>query len=131
MSLPQSPPTTSGIVVISGSNSFSRATSDFPVIQNLFLTSAGTRDQITLFNSFVLDLDLDLEVISTDVTTSGIVILNYALDIGIPFIVPVVIDERIFPFSPVSGVRLFPETVISGVRIFPVLPQFATLTPGD
>ena len=88
----QSPPTTSGIVVISGSNLFDRETSDFPVIQNLLLTSAGTRDQITLFNNFVLDLDLDLEVISTDVTTSGIVILNYIVDIGIPFVVPIVID---------------------------------------
>ncbi len=188
MSLPQSPPTTSGIVVLSGSNSFDPQSSDFPAIRGLiensdnssvllanggggvdttntfFLSSpvvgkitepfkeelevqggVATLDGLVLFlpiagtikepgekeeldtSGVVLALDLDVDITSTAVTTSGIVIVDIFPGAGapiVPFVPPVVFNERFFP----NFQGPFPE---HDSRIFPRLPQFSTLTPGD
>lgn len=185
MSLPQSPPTSSGIVVISGSDLFDPATSDFRVIrgtiqlepkQNLFfggsvftenlgitgaispeprivlripgndiqaVAAVFTNSPITGFISIPLDKqDIvapgfipgspDINITSTSVTSSGIVVMDFFPGAGtpvVPFVPPVVINERLFPiFQGTNFERTFPE---ENRRVFPVLPQFSTLTPGD
>ncbi len=151
MALPQSPPTTSGIVVISGSDFFDPQSSDFPIVRG---TVSGTgRKGIEIlgvppvFDAFadlvvgggqiltssprastvlgrVLRINQDIEIRSTPVTASGIVVMDMFVGAGAVFIVPIVGNVRIFPVF--QGV--FPE---QDRRIFPVLPQFSTLTPGD
>jgi len=150
MALGQSPPTTSGIVVITGSNSFDPQSSDYPVVVGIIETAikkgAETVVGTVTFDDFanlvfagpvisvdklgtaapilgsVLDLTSDVEIRTTPVTTSGIVVMD--MFIGAVFVVPVVGNTRLFPIF--QGV--FPE---QDRRIFPVLPQFSTLTPGD
>jgi len=191
MSLPQSPPTTSGIVVLSGSDSFDPQASDFPVIwgtieepdkseslvvkggggldtTNLFLSTSGVggfagtiqepskealavrgcvvvpgsgvftmapiagtieepdKQTLAVLGHVLHSVD-DVGITSTAVTTSGIVVVDIFPGAGTPaapFVPPVVINERFFP----NFQGTFPE---HDRRIFPVLPQFATLTPGD
>ncbi len=150
MALGQSPPTTSGIVVITGSNSFDPQSSDYPVVVGIIETAIkkGAEPVVgtVTFDDFanlvfvgtvisvdklgtaapvlgsVLDLTSDVEIRTTPVTTSGIVVMD--MFIGAVFVVPVVGNTRLFPIF--QGV--FPE---QDRRIFPVLPQFSTLTPGD
>jgi len=150
MALGQSPPTTSGIVVITGSNSFDPQSSDYPVVVGIVeiaikkgaepvvgtvtfddfanLVFAGTVISVDKLGTAapvlgsVLDLTSDVEIRTTPVTTSGIVVMD--MFIGAVFVVPVVGNTRLFPIF--QGV--FPE---QDRRIFPVLPQFSTLTPGD
>jgi len=150
MALGQSPPTTSGIVVITGSNSFDPQSSDYPVVVGIIETAikkgaepvvgtvtfddfanlvfAGTVISVDKLGTAapvlgsVLDLTSDVEIRTTPVTTSGIVVMD--MFIGAVFVVPVVGNTRLFPIF--QGV--FPE---QDRRIFPVLPQFSTLTPGD
>jgi len=150
MALGQSPPTTSGIVVITGSNSFDPQSSDYPVVVGIIETAIkkGAEPIVgtVTFDDFanlvfvgtvisvdklgtaapvlgsVLDLTSDVEIRTTPVTTSGIVVMD--MFIGAVFVVPVVGNTRLFPIF--QGV--FPE---QDRRIFPVLPQFSTLTPGD
>lgn len=190
MSLPQSPPTTSGIVVLSGSNLFDPQSSDFPVIlgtveepdkssllkvpggggvavTDFFLSNAGgfsgagkeqntkeilgvrgsvaTIDGLFLavppiagtvqkgsteqlgVQGVVFALDVDVDITSTEVTTSGIVIVDIFPGVGAvaaPFVPPVVLNERFFPLFQGP----FPE---HDSRIYPRLPQFSILTPGD
>ena len=141
MVIGQSPPTTSGVVIIFGSESFGPA-SDFPILAGLVasapqsesfstglttivepavvggLAEAGLQPQAPALEVFstalatVFDSQLDLEILPTNVTTSGITIMTFGLGIGqvpIPFIGPFVIN----------------------FRIFPVPPEVSTLTPGD
>lgn len=150
MALGQSPPTTSGIVVITGSNSFDPQSSDYPVVVGIIeaaikkgaepvvgtvtfddfanLVFAGTVISVDKLGTAapvlgsVLDLTSDVKIRTTPVTTSGIVVMD--MFIGAVFVVPVVGNTRLFPIF--QGV--FPE---QDRRIFPVLPQFSTLTPGD
>ncbi len=152
MALGQSPPTTSGIIVITGSNSFDPQTSDYPVVVGIIETAIkkGAEPVIgtVTFDDFanlvfvgtvisvdklgtaapvlgsVLDLTSDVEIRTTPVTTSGIVVMDMFIGAGAVFVVPVVGNARIFPVF--AGV--FPQ---QDRRIFPVLPQFSTLTPGD
>lgn len=182
MGLPQSPPTTSGIVVITGSNFFDPQSSDFPIVRGQVTSSAVTRLNVTgaqvfstefsdlvragFLTSFeVVGLNLiaaqifstefsDLvrtgfltvvgpsigqeeppastvgrvlsptPITQTTVTTSGIVIMDTFVIAAEEFVIPIVINERIYPVF--QGV--FPE---QNRRIFPVLPQFSILTPGD
>ena len=154
MGLGQSPPTTSGIIIISGSNFFDPQTSDFPVIVALPETSRRKQAGPVIatppvFDAFlnlvvgsavaatpsgpkrvedvkavVLDLTSDIGIRSTPVTTSGIVIMDMFFGAGGVFISPIVGNARIFPVF--AGI--FPE---QDRRIFPVLPQFSILTPGD
>ena len=174
MTLPQSPPTTSGIVIISGSNSFDPQSSDFPITRGSisvgrtgievvgaggeelatvsglagtvtvgrtgievigaggeeFATISGLAGFVTVGRTgievagHVLGIPEDIGITSTEITTSGVVIMDMFVGAGEVFIVPIVINERLFPIF--QGV--FPE---QDRRIFPVLPQFSTLTPGD
>jgi hypothetical protein len=158
----QSPPTTSGIVIVSGSNSFDPVTSDWgtvvatlteftegsavrtsdiPFIMNdLSLYTPASGILLTNFNEvifevtagFVPSFEDDTEIISTPVTTSGIVIMNFYPGAGageIPYVPPTYINQRLFPvvFSG-AGERVFPE---KNRRVYPVLPQFSVITPGD
>lgn len=148
----QSPPTTSGIVVISGSAGFDLLSSDFPVLQgfvkveplpavvlgsdpettsDLFMglgRSSGLSRVIyteaSSVNGFVPDQTLDYDITKTTVTTSGIVIFDLFPGAGEEYIVPVVGNVRLFP----EAIRVYPPY---NVRIFPLLPQFSTITPGD
>jgi hypothetical protein len=186
----QSPPTTSGIVIISGSNNFGVG-SDFPVfvltldlspalgvfpdvldmpvndatssplgfgnlkmldnyiaeIQDDMIADFDPADQPPSFSLEIIEdyinifdvtpfqfapSDDSIKITSTNVTTSGIVILDLFPGAGegfIPFVPPVFLNKRIFPvtFSGL-GERLFPE---ENRRIYPVLPQFSVITPGD
>lgn len=150
MSLKQSPPTTSGIVVISGSNFFDPLTSDFPVVQGVLagfnlprnqmnflgsdpqntsalLISGSITGGITIslkermdFPGFVPDATEDTDITTTSVTTSGVVVLDIFPGAGTIFVVPVVGNERLFPIF--QG-----EFPVQDIRIFPVLPQFSTI----
>ena len=150
MALGQSPPTTSGLVVITGSNSFDPQTSDFPVVIGIvessgrkdntvvgappvfddffdlarvgLATTVGRKDSISL--GVVLEISSDVKIRSTPVTTSGVVIMDMFIGAGSVFVVPVVGNARIFPIF--QGV--FPE---QDRRVFPRLPQSSILTPGD
>jgi hypothetical protein len=184
----QSPPTTSGVVVISGSNNFGVG-SDFPAfIMTLDLSppnaaipdgpgmilndatdpppSFGNLHVVDWAVSDPLDMILNaandpppsfgnlqiseavhvqddtsfsfapsedsIKITSTNVTTSGIVIIDLFPGAGagvIPYVPPAYINSRIFPvtFSGL-GERVFPE---ENRRIYPVLPQFSVITPGD
>lgn len=163
----QSPPTTSGVVIISGSNGFDPITSDFGVVvatitdfaedspiptsdipfiindpnhpsTGATVTISGllvtTFDEIVFepIAGFVPDFEDDVGIISTPVTTSGVVIMDIFPGAGageIPFVPPIYLNERLFPINSTPlFVRVFPE---EGRRIFPTLPQDATLTPGD
>ncbi len=170
MALLQSPPTTSGIVVLSGTNEMFGLFGEFPVIRGLVWKGSVLHDdlpgpltlvsepsivQISVSNNIVsplifadqedgapgqklandirlvnvLDMgsNTDVGIISTEVTTSGIVILDIFPNAGVPpvpFVPPVVINARTFPVFQGS----FPE---QDSRIFPRLPQFSILTPGD
>ena len=132
MILGSSPPTTSGIVVITGTN-FSAADAEFPVVTGkitpIILDLAPT---LIYSESFVPDHTADIKIEQTKVTTSGIVVVEIFPGAGAapaPFVPPVVINERIFPiFKGTNFERTFPE---ENQRIFPVLPQFSTITPGD
>jgi len=153
MALGQSPPTTSGLVVVSGSDFFDPQTSDFPIVtggleafekkerglaigavvfDDFFDSVAGggfatffdKRAASILFDGAVLDIDEDVEIRSTPVTTSGVVIMDMFIGAGVVFVVPVVGNTRLFPIF--EGV--FPE---QDRRVFPRLPQSSTLTPGD
>ncbi len=127
MVLRQSPPTTSGVIVISGTNSFNRQTSDFPVPSRLISEFLPPSEVTTLSGvlNFTPKPDDDIEILSTNVTTSGIVVMNFSPNlIGEEFVPPAVGNARIFPVF--AGI--FPE---QDRRIFPVLPQFSILTPGD
>lgn len=141
MVIGQSPPTTSGVVVISGSESFGPA-SDFPILTGIvavgpqpesfttglttifesaavvglsesgLLTQAPALEVFSTALTTVFDFQLDLEILPTNVTTSGVTIMTFGLGIGtipIPFIGPFVINARIFPVSP----------------------EVSTITPGD
>lgn len=185
----QSPPTTSGIVIISGSNDFIAGSSDFPcpvvtivddylptifddlqvtVVPNKTITFGHLEienyvqsdvmqdmDSLDFTNSpaltfghlelteivptVIFDIDAqfaptseNLKITTTEVTTSGIVILDFFPGAGealIPYVPPVFLNQRIYPvtFSGL-GERLFPE---ENRRIYPVLPQFSVITPGD
>jgi len=153
MALGQSPPTTSGLVVISGSDFFDPQTSDFPVVTAVLVPSTKKRAEVevvghVVFDDFfddvfqatiisvekrgssapvlgaVLDLTSDIEIRSTPVTTSGIVVMDMFIGAGVLFVVPAVGNTRLFPIF--EGV--FPE---QDRRVFPRLPQSSTLTPGD
>jgi len=152
MALGQSPPTTSGLVVISGSNNFDSQTSDFPVVVGIVDrvekrgVAAGLGGTVTFDDFFddvhtggiisvdkrgaspvlgtVLDLTSDIEIRSTPVTTSGIVVMDMFIGAGVVFVIPVVGNVRIFPIFQGA----FPE---QDRRVFPRLPQSSTLTPGD
>jgi hypothetical protein len=181
----QSPPTTSGLVIISGSNNFG-VDSDFPVaIMTLDLDVLDVLDmplndvlspppsfgnlgmidhtfEIETFDAMVMNdvtspppsfgnlemvesvhvqdvpffsfapSDDNIKITSTNVTTSGVVVIDLFPGAGegtIPFVPPAFLNQRIFPvtFSGL-GERLFPE---ENRRIYPVLPQFSVITPGD
>jgi hypothetical protein len=182
----QSPPTTSGVVVISGSNNFGVG-SDFPafvltvldnyiadpfddMIVNDVTSPPPSFGNLEMLDNYIADpfddmivndvssppptfsmemiedyitvLDVtpftfapsedNIKITSTNVTTSGIVIIDMFPGAGagfIPFVPPVFLNQRIFPvtFSGL-GERLFPE---ENRRIYPVLPQFSVITPGD
>jgi len=183
MSLPQSPPTTSGIVILSGSNFFDPESSDFPVIRgnvtapdkgmslkgtggqditDLFLSSASggfsgkiaspAKIQLSLKGAvldpadaiyivgkitppqkatqglslagFIPDIGEDVGITSTEVTTSGIVIMEMFPGAGESFVPPVVVNARTFP----NFQGTFPE---QDSRVYPRLPQFSVVTPGD
>ncbi len=123
MALGQSPPTTSGIIVISGSDFFDPQTSDLPIATGSIESSTKRGTGIGVLGT-VLDLTSGVKIRSTPVTTSGIVVIDIFIGAGEVFVVPVVGNVRLFPIF--QGV--FPE---QDRRIFPVLPQFSTLTPGD
>lgn len=165
MALRQRPPTTSGIVVLSGSEMFGLS-GDFPVVQGLVFNSFPVADgptqlimssspqtvQNAFFSNFpsplvfvtpeegaegerqanyqlatVLRVGIDTNITSTNVTTSGIVLLDIYPGAGVeeaPWVPPVVINARLFPLYQGP----FPE---HNLRIYPVLPQYSTLTPGD
>lgn len=126
MVLKQSPPTTSGIIVISGTNLFDSQTSDFPIVSHIIVLDP-TPVAVTISGvlNFAPTPEADIEILSTSVTTSGIVVMNFSPDlVGAPFVVPIVGNVRLFPVF--AGI--FPE---QDRRIFPVLPQFSILTPGD
>jgi hypothetical protein len=72
----------------------------------------------------VLGYPDDWRITTTETTTSGVVVFEMGIGIGTPYVVPVVIDARLFPVSLAS----FPTT-ISGERIYPVLPQYSTIIP--
>lgn len=122
----QSPPTVSGVIVISGSNDFLVGQSDFPIV-----TLAGDVlvEEVVIEGpsiGFVSD-PLNIKLTSTPVTTSGLIVAEIFPNAG--FTPVPVINARLFPV--ISGsvfVRVFPE---EGRRIFPVLPQNSILTPGD
>jgi hypothetical protein len=157
----QSPPTVSGVVIISGSNNFDAHASDFPVVVGsvtesvtyvtdppfstssavdayasslpipLFVTDFAV--DIDIPAGFIPDFDDDVDIRSTPVTTSGIVVVDIFPGAGItgppPYVPPVYFNVRVFPDTSTDlFIRVFPE---EGLRIFPVLPQFSTLTPGD
>lgn len=163
MFVPQSPPTTSGVVIISGSNNFDPPTSDWGVVRGLVVdfvedspipqtdipillneplkgwtTLSGilitdfTEVILEVAGGFIPNFDDDVSIQTTTVTTSGIVVLDFFPGAGIgeiPYVPPVVINERLFPiFQGTDFTRTFPE---ENRRIYPVLPQFSTLTPGD
>lgn len=159
--LPQSPPTTSGIVIISGSNNFDPLTSDFPIVVgvvdfkppdffspparvndpnflidfgvkgSLFFTEVST-DFVILPGGFVPDLSNDVDIKSPGPTASGIVIIDFFPGAGAPLV----------PYVPPTlfNERLYPISSTSDFvrvfpeenrRVYPVLPQFSILTPGD
>ena len=153
MGLPQSPPTTSGIVVLSGSNFFDPQTSDFPIVAGTIqssgrrgaspiigtppvfddffdlvvpggrIQSSGRKGAISVVGA-VLTLTSDVEIRSTPVTTSGVVVMDMFIGAGEIFVVPAVGNVRLFPIFQGA----FPE---QDRRVFPRLPQSSTLTPGD
>ena len=154
MALGQSPPTTSGLVVITGSHFFDPQSSDFPVVvatvdrvdkrgAGPVLASVTFDDLFDLVRTasvisvdkrgipdtapalgVVLTIGADIEIRSTPVTTSGVVIMEMFTGVGGVFVVPVVGNIRVFPIF--QGV--FPE---QDRRVFPRLPQSSILTPGD
>ena len=151
-----SPPTVSGLVLVSGSQNFDVTTSDFPVLRNMQLVQSSVNapllamskaaEDITQISqalgkpmtlqltpvlepqlslsSIVVGFPLDMNIIDTEVTTSGVVILEMYFGAGVAYIPPIVIDARIFPVSTAS----FPVAV-SGTRIYPVLPQYSIIIP--
>jgi hypothetical protein len=184
----QSPPTTSGVVVISGSNNFGVG-SDFPAfVMTLDFSppNAAIPDGLNMvlndvtsppptitalemidfipehFDDMVVNdvtspppsfgnlemvehvhvqdvtvlsfapSDDSIKITSTNVTTSGVVVIDLFPGAGaglVPYVPPSYINSRIFPvtFSGL-GERVFPE---ENRRIYPVLPQFSVITPGD
>ena len=157
MSLGQSPPTTSGIVIVSGSNFFDPQTSDFPVVVAQLTSIREGRLQTSpplVANPPVFDDFFDLVVGEgllgstsgrKDVVGVFGVVLELTSDVKIrstPVTTSGIVILDMFPgagdvFVPpvVSNARIFP--VFAGIfpeqdrRIFPVLPQFSILTPGD
>jgi len=151
MALGQSPPTTSGLVVISGSDFFDPQTSDLPIVTGpiqpnrrrgakpvegtvvfddffdlVFQGTVSTAGRRAAFpvTGLVLDLTSDTEIRSTPVTTSGVVVMDIFTGAGTVFVAPVVGNARVFPIFQGA----FPE---QDRRVFPRLPQSSTLTPGD
>ena len=186
----ESPPSVSGIVVLSGSNDFSAISSDFPVVKGLVsqtytasnpalygsiiprtkevtqIVVSGSRVNLVVagYTSTVMHGEIsprvneviqivasgsvrnlvatsythtpilyagayvvgpsDWRVTQTEITTSGIVLLEMALGIGAEYFIPIVFDARVFPISTAT----FPVAV-SGTRIYPVLPQYSTIIP--
>lgn len=165
----QNPPTTSGVVIISGSYGFDSDLSDFPVILGR-LTVIGTgwdymaspnsilattdnfpmvlvsglpdydrhpyparlvttgwdylaQDSYVVSEPFVaLDFTFpeDHHIDQSPPTTSGVVIWSFYPGAGVAWIVPIVINARLFPIF--AGT--YPE---QDRRIYPVLPQFSTI----
>jgi hypothetical protein len=154
----QSPPTTSGIVVISGSEGFDLLGSDFPVAQVRFSNPLPTEEQVGTFSAAdgIAIRDLALEISATAAFTQLLPaevefqVRSFDLqdDIGLQISPPTTSGIQIIEFYPGAGaaelpfvppivgnVRIFPvyEHTIpeENVRIYPRLPQFSTLTPGD
>jgi len=171
--MPFFPVTTSGIVIISGSNYFDSLTSDFPIVIGTVISSPFPSDVYAnpvfqqglaqdpyepatlvlsgtvvaklspefFFPPFVysnsvftaagkvLQFDRDIRIKQTLVTTSGITLVDFGIDIlTAGYIVPVYINSRLFPYQ----LRLFPitdSTTSSGVRVYPRLPQFSVIIP--
>jgi hypothetical protein len=106
----------------------------FPKVSLTFAPTA-TSFQLEHFQipaNFIPSFDDDIEITSTSVTTSGVVIVDIfpgAASPFVPYAPPIFINQRVFPvtFSGI-GERLFPE---ENRRIYPVLPQFSVITPGD
>ena len=131
----QSPPTTSGIVVISGSQNFDALLSDFPMPGGLYRISMPTESRYRKTGIITTVLhapdNVDITVGASSVTTSGIVVFEFYPGAGAPYIIPFVINARLFPISAAA----FPTTVsgfestVSGERIYPVLPQYSTIIP--
>ncbi len=99
----------------------------------IFITPAegaeGERQDNNIQILEVLDMNPggDVNITSTSVTTSGIVLFDMfpgAGSVVVPFVPPVVLNERFFPLFQGP----FPE---HDSRIYPRLPQFSILTPGD
>lgn len=165
--MPQNPPTTSGVVIISGSYGFAPGTSDFPVelgrivtigheyvsnppavpvfraIDTLPLVSISGlpnydiypypativtlgHDYLTYpvvsspFNSIDFVFPDDHYIETTPTATSGICIWSFYPGAGVGFVVPLVINARLFPIF--AGI--YPE---QDRRIYPVLPQYSTI----
>ena len=127
-----SPPTTSGVVVLSGSNAFDITSSDFPVARAT--ANIMSHPPLIMTRSAVVLVqpdDISAGGGSSSVTTSGVAILSFYPGAGAPYIIPFVINARLFPISAAA----FPTTVsgfestVSGERIYPVLPQYSTIIP--
>lgn len=165
--MPQLPPTTSGIVIISGSYGFDPDLSDFPItLSNLVSTGRDYTSDILMsfrvtdshaltvisglpnydlypypaqlvttgrdyldsddlivsspFNSLDFVFPDDQSIETTPTTTSGIVLWSFFPGAGVAFVVPFVINARLFPIF--AGT--YPE---QDRRIYPVLPQFSTI----
>lgn len=87
---------------------------------------------VEVVGGFVPDPTDDINITSTSVTTSGVVVVEFFPGAGIPevpYVPPTYLNERLFPITSTSDfIRTFPE---ENRRIYPVLPQISTLTPGD
>jgi hypothetical protein len=96
-------------------------------VKGLMHTDVRVTEGNNLLIAQVMRVPQDTGIRRTDVTTSGVVILDIFPDAGSAaevFVPPVVINARVFPLFQGP----FPA---HDRRIFPVLPQFSTLTPGD
>jgi len=127
----RSPPTTSGIVIISGSNFFG-ADSDFPIVRaNPYPSLSLSLPLVQNVVVFASSEDISITKGVSSVTTSGLAIVEFYPGAGAPYIIPIVSSARLFPISAaafpttVSGF----ETTVSGERIYPLLPQYSTIIP--